>query len=115
MSEQTIASGDVEEYVPRDRTGYTITPHNEDRTDAETYYVVTRDADGTGLGAYHTEPQIDDAIDADRAYLASVTPETETDDVAATAAARAAEERVAEREERHAEADRPVPTGDVAE
>ena len=77
----------ADDYTPKDRTGYTLEVHNADDDEKQTYTVVSREADGVGIGAYHDDRSIDDAIAADRAYLATVKSDTETPDAAAQALA----------------------------
>jgi hypothetical protein len=50
--------------------GYTVTAQEADNPDAQTSYVVTRDADGTGLGAFAGEDEILAVIEKDKAFLA---------------------------------------------
>lgn len=57
-----------EEYVPKDRTGYSVLFVDG----PSPYWVVTREADGTGIGAYHSDETIDNAVAVDREYLKSV-------------------------------------------
>jgi hypothetical protein len=52
-----------------DRTGYTVT-EQAPPTGGQTTYRVTRDSDGTGLGAYHDDAGVDAAITDDRKRVA---------------------------------------------
>lgn len=79
MTEQQTTQAETadEPYVPGDRTGYTVTEQKGRGVAGQVTYAITRDADGAGLGAYSQQPEIDEIIAEDRAYLAELTrPDT---------------------------------------
>jgi hypothetical protein len=55
------------------RTGYTVTAQGQADDGTQTTWLVVRDSDGTGLGAYSTEDSVDIAIAQDRAAIADRT------------------------------------------
>lgn len=75
-------------YEPADRTGYTVVT-NPVAEGGQTTYAVTRDDDGTGIGAFATEQEIDNAIAADREYVEQRDAERSQAEADAAAAAEA--------------------------
>jgi hypothetical protein len=65
---------DAQTANPDRYTGYTVTAQQENNPNAQTTYAVTRDANGTGLGAYATIEQVEHIIQADRQMIASLPP-----------------------------------------
>lgn len=63
---------ETEPYVPADRTGYQISTRNADNQDAQTIHIVAREIDGTGLGAYSSDEQVDIVIAQDRQMIADL-------------------------------------------
>lgn len=61
-------------YVLKDRTGYTVDPYNFDKPGHSPYFVVHRETDGTGIGAYGNDRDVDVAIATDREWVAANQP-----------------------------------------
>ena len=57
---------------PQRYEGYTVTPQEEDNPNAQTTYAVTRDSDGTGLGAYATTDAVEQIINSDRQMISTL-------------------------------------------
>lgn len=81
MSESTVSVPDPQwesdGYVVQDRTGYNVEAYNIDTPNASPYFVITRESDHTGIGAYGSPKATDDAIARDRDWVTSNT-DTET-------------------------------------
>jgi hypothetical protein len=67
-------------YALKDRSGYTVEAYNLDTPGASPYFVVHREEDGTGIGAYGNDKAVDDAIATDREWVASNQPRTGGED-----------------------------------
>lgn len=62
-------------YQAEDRTGYSFEYRHIDTPGASPYVIVTREADGVGIGAYGSDKEADVAIANDREALAAVVKE----------------------------------------